>query len=327
MTVISCKIISMKAERLISILLLLQTKKGINTRDLAEQLGVSIRTIFRDLQELNANGFPLYSEHGPGGGVYLVEGYNAGIKTLTKDEAAALQWLRFPATLSPTGSGRVLQHAVLKILSALPEQNRQQHLLVDWSWWEGSDALARNKLEQVYEAISQSQTIRVVFPLWNHMDFSQEIDPYGIVAKAGEWYLVYACSGRYRMRKISDFLEISKTGAFFKKPVEFDLPSVWNELCKKEQKGEPTYSVQLKISDELFALMDQPSWGAPYIVRTLDATCDADGYHHCTLDFENLIEARTYLLGWGNAILVISPLALKTSLVDFARQVIRKHEG
>jgi predicted DNA-binding transcriptional regulator YafY len=85
MTVISCKIISMKAERLISILLLLQTKKGINTRDLAEQLGVSIRTIFRDLQELNANGFPLYSEHGPGGGVYLVEGYNAGIKnTLTK---------------------------------------------------------------------------------------------------------------------------------------------------------------------------------------------------------------------------------------------------
>jgi len=318
---------TMKAERLISILLLLQTGKGIKTRDLAHQLGVTVRTIFRDLQELNANGFPIYSEHGPGGGVYLVEGYNAGIKTLTKDEVAALQWLRFPDTFSSAGSGRVLQHAVLKILSALPEQNRQQNLLVDWSWWEGSDAIARNNLEKIYEAVSQGQTIRVVFPLWNHMDFSQEIDPFGIVAKAGEWYLVYACSGRYRMRKISDFLEISKTGDYFKKPVEFDLASVWNELCMKDQKGDLTYSVQLKISNKMFALMDKPSWGVPYRIRALDGSCDADGYHHCILDFENLIEARTFLLGWGNAVVVISPLALRTSLVDFARQVISKHEG
>ena len=313
----------MKAERLISILLILQKYKKINTEELASELGVSVRTIFRDLTELSANGFPIYCEHGPGGGVRIIEEYKGGVKTLTKGEVEALKWLNIPEQLTLLDTGKTLQTAMMKVLGSFPDQGGQsQNLLIDWTWWRPSENVSKSKLEQLFDAVSRRQELHVVFPLWNRMDFAQDIEPYGIVAKAGEWYLVYYHALRFRMRRISDFSEIRLTGRTFIKPDSFDLEKTWKELCVNEESNYFSYTVELLVTVEIAKVVGLPAWGIPYKIREMDMMVDAEGWVHCKLDFENIIAARTHLLGWGNAVKVITPEALRYSLVDFAAQIM-----
>lgn len=317
----------MKADRLISIILLLQKRKKITAADLADQLGVSIRTIYRDLLALSSNGYPIYCEHGPGGGVCILDDYRGGVKTLTLDEIDSLQLMKIPEPLVSLTTGKTLQRALLKILTALPERGEQSStLFIDWNWWRHSGKVPEGRLEQMFEAVNRQLVIQVTFPLWNRMAFSQAIKPYGIVAKAGEWYLVYGVSGRYRMRRISEIKLDYITDLNFEKPSDFDLEATWKELCKEEETEYFSYQVKLRITTEIARVLHEPYWGIPFEVISLDENPDLDGLMNCSLGFANLIAARTHLLGWGNSVKVISPEPLRLSILDFAEQILHVYD-
>lgn len=317
----------MRADRLISIVLLLQQRKKISAEKLAEELAVSVRTIYRDLVVLSANGFPLYAEHGPGGGVCIIDDYAGGVKTLTVEEVDALQMMRIPDPLTSLETGKTMQRALLKMFASLPNQAPSSpNLYIDWNGWGITKNQSVGKLEQVYSAVCNRQTLRVSFPLWNRMDFEQEIEPYGVVAKAGEWYLIYLNADRCRMRRISDFRSITLTGTTFHRPDDFDLESTWKRLSLEEEANNFMYQVKIKVSLELFPVIKEQVWRIPYQIIESESQPDDSGWVLCKLGFENLIAARSYLLSWGNAVEVKSPEALRVSMQDFAQQINKVYE-
>jgi predicted DNA-binding transcriptional regulator YafY len=312
----------MKANRLITIMLILQKRKKMRTQDLSQELGVSTRTIFRDLEELSANGFPIYCEHGPGGGVRIIEEYQGGVKTLTRDEIDALQIMRIPDPLTFLETGKTMQRAMLKLLSTLPEREEYSpNLYIDWNWWQQTGKVTEGRLEQVYDAVCQKTSLEVEFPLWNRMAFTQMIDPYGVVAKAGEWYLVYGVIGRCRMRRISELKIKRVTELRFEKPIGFNLESTWKRLCTEEESEYFSYRVSLRLLPEITQALMAPSWGIPYKIESIHEELDDSGRLEGILTYQNLIAARTHLLGWGNAVEVITPEPLRISLLDYAVQI------
>src|SRR5262245_54765112 len=131
----------MRAERLISILMALQRGRALTAGELAQRLGVSIRTIFRDVDALSAMGVPVYSEPGRGGGIRLVEGYSSDLTGLSSGEAEALALIASPASVGVRELTMPARTALDKLAAAVPSmhQLRAQHargrLLFDTKPW------------------------------------------------------------------------------------------------------------------------------------------------------------------------------------------------
>ncbi len=185
----------MRADRLLSILLLLQTRGRITAGRLAEMLEVSERTIYRDLDALSAAGIPVYAERGPGGGCALTDGYRTNLTGLTETEIRTLFVPGVHGPLADLGLGRVLEDALLKLMAALPSVHRhdaqrvRQRLLLDAAgWFRGEEPVPY--LHTVQEAIWQDRALMLTYRRPDGVNTERLVDPYGLVAKASIWYLV-----------------------------------------------------------------------------------------------------------------------------------------
>jgi predicted DNA-binding transcriptional regulator YafY len=188
----------MRADRLLSLLMLLQTRGQMTAAVLAAELEVSERTIYRDMEALGMAGVPVVAERGPGGGCGLLEGYRSDLTGLTAAEASALAALEVPAPLAQLGIGAPLRQALLKLLAAAPAaaQPAGAHttapgarLYVDPTPWAESEQPAVPLLADIYRAVMAGRRLRVARdgprgePLW------LELNPHGLVSKEGRWYL------------------------------------------------------------------------------------------------------------------------------------------
>jgi predicted DNA-binding transcriptional regulator YafY len=187
----------MRADRLLSLLMLLQTHGRMTAQSLAGELEVSERTIYRDIDALSAAGVPVYCERGPGGGCSLLDDYRTQLTGLNKDELRALFLLTIPAPLAELGVRADLRGALLKLSAALPLKYReaahhiQQRIHLDWAWWfEGAAPVPH--LRTLYTAVQRDQRVRITYdaPFGGHIE--REAAPYGLVAKGGAWYVVLA---------------------------------------------------------------------------------------------------------------------------------------
>jgi predicted DNA-binding transcriptional regulator YafY len=128
----------MRADRLISIVLLLQTRGNLSAKELAQELEVSERTIFRDIYALSQAGIPVYTIKGPGGGIFLVENYRTTLTGLTNEQLQALLMLNIPQPLVQLGAGEALKTALLKLTASLPPTHSEeknvshQRFYLDW---------------------------------------------------------------------------------------------------------------------------------------------------------------------------------------------------
>ena len=188
----------MRADRLISMLMLLQIHRKISADRLADKLEVSTRTIYRDMEALSTAGVPVYAERGPGGGITLVESYWTSLIGLNKGEVRALFMLSTMEPLDQLGANQELKSAFLKLAAALPaslradEQYARQRIYLDWNpWSQREDSTAH--LQTIQQAIWQSRWLSLLYvpmeapwikPLKNN------IQPYGLVAKESSWNLV-----------------------------------------------------------------------------------------------------------------------------------------
>src|SRR5215831_18193775 len=184
----------MRASRLVNVLLLLQTRSRMTAAELAEELEVSVRTIYRDVEALAEAGVPIYAERGPHGGVRLVDGYRTRLTGLTDSEAEALFLSGLPGPAAELGLGTVVAAARLKVLAALPPELRtrasrisQRFHLDAPGWFQTSESAPH--LQTLSEAVWDNRTIEIDYP---HEDgpVTRRLDPLGLVLKAGIWYLV-----------------------------------------------------------------------------------------------------------------------------------------
>ena len=186
----------MRSARLLQLMLRLQGSRGVVAEQLADEFGVSVRTIYRDVASLSAAGVPIWTESGPGGGIRLLDGWQSKLSGMTGDETSALMLLGVPSIAADLGRSDAVGSAGAKLLRSLPGPLResarlwQDRILVDVpGWFGGVDDISA--LPIVTSAVLDSRRLRFAY-----RDRERTVEPLGLVIKAGVWYLVAGMNGR-----------------------------------------------------------------------------------------------------------------------------------
>lgn len=316
----------MRADRLLTLLLLLQTRGRMSARELAEELEVSERTIYRDIEALSLAGVPVYAETGRDGGYALLESYRTSLTGLTEAEVQALFMLEIPAPLADLGVGQALRSALLKFAAALPEEHRfeesrvRQRFYLDASWWERGGESPPH-LQALYQAVWQDRKVLLTYRPLANVVMEQTVDPYGLVAKAGVWYLVCARAGRIRVHRISELIATSLLDEGFARPEGFDLAGFWAGWVAERARQQGQYPVVFRISPQLRPYLQM--YFGERVQSALDRAGEADerGWLTLELSFESLEAARDCLLACGGGVEVLAPRALRLGVRDYAEQI------
>src|SRR5512134_2257225 len=317
----------MRADRLLSLLMLIQSRGQMTAQELADELEVSERTIYRDITALSTSGVPVYASRGPGGGVRLVEEYRTTLTGLTPDETRALFMMSIPAPLTQLGMGETFKAALLKLSASLPgtrraeEARTRQRIHLDSSWWFQSEQQVPC-LETIQQALWQDRRLRIkVRWVFFNTEFEQEAEPYGLVAKANIWYLIYGRGGNPHVTRVSQIVEAELRPDCFARPPDFDLERFWKRWCL-EYESQPPFSARVRVAPEALPMLAEYVGDRARGRIARSSAPDADGWVTLDLPFESFVAARTRLLGLGRAVEVLEPKSLRKSLIDFAEQIV-----
>ncbi|WP_371496897.1 WYL domain-containing protein [Kitasatospora sp. NBC_00374] len=243
----------MKADRLLSILLLLQTRGMVPAGELAARLEVSVRTVYRDVEALSAAGVPVWAERGRNGGISLLPGYRTDVTGLTADEARALFVLATAGAHDALGLGEALATALRKVMAALPAPHRpaaertSERILVDPERWMRVGA-APVELGDLQRAVFADLRLELSY---RHSGAAQPsgytVDPYGLVSKAGVWYLVADLDGAPRLFR-ADRVRAARVA---EEPVRRrpgqGLPEVWAVLRERVEELPDEVTVVVRV--------------------------------------------------------------------------------
>jgi len=320
----------MRADRLLSLMLLLQTRGKQSAQALAKKLEVSLRTVYRDVEALSTAGVPVYTEKGPGGGIALVENYRTSLTGLTPDEVRALFMLNIPAPLMQLGVAPELNSALLKLSAALPasrradEERTRNRFHLDANWW-SQDNEPVPYLQMIQEAVWQEHRLQVSYRSFFGTVFIDIVEPLGLVAKAGVWYMILSSNYLLRVLRVSDILKAEYRPEKFTRPSSFDIADFWQAYCK-EIASRPPFIAEVRVSPALVEAL--PRYFGDQIRKQLAlAEPDEQGWIRVSLPFEHFFAARERILGFGNAVEVLGPLPLRESVADFASQIIALYQG
>jgi len=299
----------------------------MSARDLADELEVSERTIYRDITALSASGVPIYASRGPGGGVRLIEEYRTTLTGLTRDETRALFTMSIPAPLMQLGMGEKFKGALLKLSAALPDARRsdesrtRQRILLDSSWWFQSEQDVPC-LQTIQQALFQDRRLRIKVR-WEffNTEFEQDAEPYGLVAKANIWYLIYGRGGTPHVQRVSQIVEAELTPDVFARPPAFQLEPFWERWCR-EYESQPPFCARVRVAPEALSMLSAYVGDRARGQLAQRSIPDADGWVTLDLPFESFVAARSRLLGLGRVVEVLEPETLRKSLIDFAEQIV-----
>jgi predicted DNA-binding transcriptional regulator YafY len=310
----------MRASRLLSVLLLLQNRGRMTADELATELEVSVRTVYRDIEALSASGVPVYADRGRAGGYQLVDGYRTRLTGMTEEEAQSLSLAGLPGAAAELGLGTVLAAAQLKLYAALPAEQRSRARKIDErfyldvpGWHRGIESLP--KLSEVADAVWQNRRIKVRYERWDGSAVERRVEPLGVILKAGNWYLAARREGVDRTYRISRILDLDLADAF-ERPADFDLVAYWRGWSEEfEQRMYPRTAVVL-MSPRARAL-------APFYLGAVGARAlrDAgepgeDGWSRVELPVERHGAAVGELLRFGPEVRVLEPSELREQVAD-----------
>jgi len=316
----------MRADRLLSILILLQTRGRLTAQELAAELEVSERTIYRDMDALSTAGVPVYAERGPGGGCSLLDSFRTDLTGLTRDEVRALFMLSIPTPLAELGVGQDLKAALLKLSAALPDAFRpegaraQKRIYLDSSVWFHQEEHTPY-IHTIQRALWEDRKLRLTYRLAFDAQVEHLVDPYGLVAKANIWHLVCSREGFITVVRLPDVLDAQLSKDKFSMTADFILVEFWTAWCSRYEINRPHFPVQVRVKAELLKMLK--FFRDPILSGDKDdAELDADGWHTMTIHFETFEEARKRLLNFGGAVEIIEPQSLRRSVQDFAEQIV-----
>ena len=317
----------MRADRLLSLLMLLQARGQMTARELAKELEVSERTIYRDIDALSIAGVPVYGESGPEGGYALVDSYRTNLTGLTEGEVRALFMLSIPAPLADLGVSQELRAALLKLSAALPDARRRdeewvrQRFHLDSTWWRQGEERAPH-LQTIHQAVWQDRKLHVVYRPPFAIEIERLVAPYGLVAKAGVWYLACARNDTIYVHRVSDLLDVRVSDESFERPASFDLAAFWEEWCTEYEIFLSDFTATVRVAPSF--IPELPRYFGNYIHTKIARAGlpDAEGWIRLELSFESFEAARDRILGFGRGVEVLEPRALHRSVLDYAEQIV-----
>ena len=306
----------MRASRLVALLLLLQTRGSMTARALADELEVSVRTIYRDLEALGAAGVPVYAEPGRNGGCRLVEGYRTRLTGLTEKEADALFLAGLPDAVGQLGLGTVLAAAQLKMLAALPPELRgratrvQERFHLDApGWFQTSEPVPC--LAELAEAAWDDRRVRVVYERAGGA-VTRLLDPMGLVLKGGVWYLVGRHRGQLRTYRVARVSRLEATGERFERPADFDLAAHWRSAQAGFEESLLLVEVRARVRTEALGLLRRAlEPAAARVALAVVTEPDDHGWVEVTIPGEMLDYLYVQLLQLGADVEVLEPADLR----------------
>jgi len=327
----------MRASRLLSIVLLLQNRGRMTAQELADELEVSVRTIYRDMGSLGAAGIPIYGDSGHSGGFSLVDGYRTRLTGLPGDEAEALALAGLPGPAAELGLGAVLAAAELKLTVALPSGLRGQTGRIRERFHLDSPGRRRDAeplphLADLAGAVWEQRPIRVRYLRWAvPQEVDRALDPYGIVLKGSIWYLVAGDSagdGSIRTYRVSQILALSVENATFERPAGFDLAEHWQSSQADSDARRLRGQAAVRLAPD--ALSRLPELFEPAIVRAVRESAEPpgeDGWIRAVLPIESVAHAVPQLLRLGGEVEVLTPPELRRALAAAAALILAHYAG
>lgn len=314
----------MRAERLLRIVILLQSRGQMTATELAQELEVSGRTIQRDMEALSGSGVPVYATRGAGGGWALHERYRTSLTGLTSAEALAMVVGRPPGILADLGLDDPGEGPVLKLLAAVSDSARdraehaRQRIHVDiapWGWAGSSGEGQRDPLlPALQQAVWDDRAIRIRYAA---SDGDFEVEPLGLVAKGSAWYLVARSKGRFRTYRVSRIHDLVVTDRHFERPADFDLGSHWQIAAQRYAEQLPNYRVKLRVRGDAAVRV---RWMYGRDKRVFGP--DDDGWATVEVDLEDGNNALTAVGMLGAEVEVVSPKPLRRAALEVARSFV-----
>ena len=324
-----------KTERLMAITLLLQARGKMTAHRLADILGVSLRTIYRDIIALSLAHVPVAMDYGPGGGYYLPDDFHFESAIFTREEAISLV---LSADLSDNNSlfagDGDLHRALVKLEAVLPEEYQQdvkaarEHIFFDTSAWYSSSSASPTYLETMRAAVLGSRQMDILYPCTTCKDYPgagvlwRRVEPYGLVFKGlsrrhirtGRWYLVAYClpCQSFDVFRVSDIEQLCVREESITPRPNFNLRAYWREARKYLEKQVPPTVLTLRVAASA-------RYGMPGDVKFVSE--EADGSAIMRINLESIEAAISYALGLGADATVISPPQVREAVAATAHAI------
>jgi len=311
-----------RADRLISTLLLLQVHGRLTARELAERLEISERTVLRDMDALSAAGVPVLADRGPGGGWRLVDGYQTKLTGLTTGEIQALFVAHPPQLLSGVGLGPAAEAAWLKLQAALPAASQphaeraRRSILIDPRGWRESQSIS--SLPVLLDALWRVRRVRFIYERGLGEASERLVDPLGLVARGSVWYLVASRDGElrtYRVSRIRDAALDQQGGVI---PENFDLASYWETSTVEFRERLPRYYATFLVAPSVMRWARYRGW------RLEEEKQEGDRVR-IRVRFDAEEEGLQFALSFGAEVEVIEPADLRTRVLEAARGTVARY--
>ena len=302
----------MRADRLLSELLLLQAHGRLTGRELAKRLEVSERTVHRDMEALSASRVPVYAVRGAAGGWQLDEDWRTQVPGLDEAELRALLMAQ-PRIIGDPRLAAAAERALGKLVAAIPEPLREraasirQRLYVDTAGWRGA---AENvaMLPIVQDAVARDRKLVFQYKPSGRERAERIVDPLGLVAKGNAWYLVARTAVGFRTYRVSRIEEAKILDRPSDRPPDFDLGEYWKASTKRFQEGWQKCLATLRLEPQAASWVK--SWHMVLPDQTEEES-DAEGWITLSVQFDHENEARFFVLGLGSRVEVIEPANLR----------------
>lgn len=315
----------MRADRLVSIILILQGRGARTCAALASELEVSRRTILRDLDALSTAGVPVIAEGGHGGGVHLDESYRAGLTGLGEGELRALVIGADDALARDLGMGEAFRLGRLKLAAAQAKRFEpaldvlQRRVLIDSRWW-WHEAGADQFLAPLQAAVLSDEVVAADYEHYDGSVRRGSIEPYGLVAKSGLWYLVGRRDGRLRTYRVSRFRSVRRSGQRFVRGDDFDIRTWWPANQKNLAAELSSFRFTLALPEDNLRVVRRI---APGRVEVLRADPRDQGWKVVEIAVDSSLYAELIVLALGEDCRVIAPTSLARAVAARARAALR----
>ena len=318
----------MKASRLLSILMLLQSRGRMTAGALAQAMEVSERTILRGIDPLSAAGVPLWGERGRQGGFQLREGWSTQLTGMTEPESHALLLAGLPGPATDLGLGAAAASARLKMVASLPSAWREQagqvgeRLHIDpLDWYRTQDS--PRFLREVAEAVWQARRLSVDYESWQG-PVQRDLEPLGLVLKAGAWYLVARAVGRDGVRtyRLASLMALKSTARTFKRPRGFDLARTWQESAARFEANLRRLQARVRVSPRGLTWLGNARIQAVTLPAAGPVPPDRPRWREVLMPIESIEHGARQLLGFGAEVEVLEPAELRTQVWQQAGRLL-----
>ncbi len=318
----------MRASRLLSILILLQVRGRVSAETLARELEVSVRTIYRDVDQLGAAGVPVFAEKGRHGGFALLGGFRTNLTGLTSHEADAVSLIGVAEAAADLGFGDGAASARLKILASVPQRtgtlaNRvATRFHLDPSPWYARQA-PPPALREVADAVWSDRQVKIKYESWKGV-VQRTITPLGLVMKAGAWYIAGAIGAAVRIYRVAAIRTLESTELPGKRPREFDLARYWANAARDFEESLRSETVRVRLSPLGRQLLRDVNPSASDAAAA-QQPAHQDSWAEVRIPFERMPHAVREALRMGAEMEVLEPAELRAAIAAEAMKIARRH--